>query len=148
MRLTTRTNLAMRALMFCAVNQDRTVRTSEVAERCNASENHLGQVINTLSHAGYVQTVRGRGGGLRLAQVPTMISVGQVMRMLEAATPFTECFHADGNTCPIVQVCKLKPVLSTALAAFYAELDKVTLEDLVAGNTGLEQLFAGPQATA
>ncbi|MFT6272440.1 MAG: Rrf2 family nitric oxide-sensitive transcriptional repressor, partial [Dinoroseobacter sp.] len=94
----------MRALMFCAVNQDRTVRTSEVAEKCNASENHLGQVINTLSHEGYVNTLRGRGGGLRLAQTPEQISVGEVMRLLEAATPFTECFHADGNTCPIVSV--------------------------------------------
>ncbi|MFT4619990.1 MAG: Rrf2 family nitric oxide-sensitive transcriptional repressor [Dinoroseobacter sp.] len=134
----------MRALMFCAVNQDRTVRTSEVAEKCNASENHLGQVINTLSHEGYVNTLRGRGGGLRLAQTPEQISVGEVMRLLEAATPFTECFHADGNTCPIVSVCKLKPALSRALEAFYTELDRVTLEDLVAGNTGLEQLFGNP----
>ena len=141
MRLTTRTNLAMRALMYCAVNDDRTVRTSEVAQRCNASENHLGQVINTLGHQGFIKTVRGRGGGMRLAQPPKSISVGRVMRMLESSTPFAECFHIESNGCPILPHCKLRGVLNGALEAFYSELDGVTLHDLVHENTGLEQLF-------
>lgn len=59
MRLTTRTNLAMRTLMFCAVNPDRTVRKHEIAEACNASENHLAQVVNTLAQRGFVDTQRG-----------------------------------------------------------------------------------------
>ena len=66
MRLTTRTNLAMRTLMFCAVNPDRIVRKHEVAEPCGASENHLAQVIHLLARKGYIRTQRGRsGGGMR-----------------------------------------------------------------------------------
>ena len=66
MRLTIRTNLAMRTLMFCCVNADRIVRKHEVAAICNASENHLAQVINTLAQRGFINTQRGRAGGLRL----------------------------------------------------------------------------------
>ena len=148
MRLTTRTNIAMRARMYCAVHADRTVRTSEVATSCNASENHLGQVINALARAGYVTTVRGRGGGLRLAQDPQGISVGRVVRDLEAGTPLVECFHAETNACPLADACLLRPALLTALEAFYARLDRVSLADLVVGNGALRSLFRGPAPTA
>ena len=141
MRLTTRTNLAMRTLMFCAVNTDRTVRTSEIAEKCNASENHLGQVINTMGHNGFVTTVRGRGGGIRLALEPADISVGHVMRVFESSAPFAECFQKDGGDCPILPHCRLRGKFVSALEAFYATLDDVTLLDLVKDNTGLVQLF-------
>ena len=73
MRLTTRTNLAMRTLMYCAVNTGRNIRTSEIAEATNASENHLGQVINTLGQTGFIKTVRGRGGGIRLGREPGVV---------------------------------------------------------------------------
>lgn len=141
MRLTTRTNLALRTLMFCAVNRDRTVRTSEIAEKCNASENHLGQVINTMGHNGFVTTVRGRGGGIRLAKAPQDISVGHVIRLLESNAPFAECFQEDGGNCPLTPSCRLRGKLALALEAFYAALDDVTLEDLVADNNGLFDLF-------
>jgi Rrf2 family nitric oxide-sensitive transcriptional repressor len=141
MRLTTRTNLAMRTLMFCALNADRTVRTAEVAERCNASENHLGQVINTLGHQGLIRTVRGRGGGIRLARDPADINVGEVTRIFEADSAFAECFQPDGGSCPIVSVCRLRGVLSSALEAFYDTLDRVSLDDLVRDNMGLARMF-------
>lgn len=146
MRLTTRTNLAMRTLMYCAVHADRTVRTSEIAEKCNASENHLGQVINTMGHNGFVVTVRGRGGGIRLAQAPRDVSVGHVMRVFEASAPFAECFQPDGGDCPILPHCRLRGKFEGALEAFYGYLDGVTLEDLVADNTGLMDLFLAEPA--
>jgi len=140
-RLTVKTNLAMRVLMFCAVNTGRTVRKTEIAEACNASANHLGVIINQLGHGGFLETSRGRGGGLRLSRPPTEINVGEVFRLFEAGLPFAECFSAAENTCPIAPTCRLKVALKRALDAFYAELDMISLNELVDGNTGLEHLF-------
>ncbi len=141
MRLTTRTNLAMRTLMFCAVNQGRVVRKTEVALACNASENHLAQVIHLLAQRGFLKTVRGRSGGLSLGRMPHLISVGDVFRSFEACLPFTECFSSSENTCPLTGACRLKSVLADALTAFYAALDKVTIADLVKDNSQLETLL-------
>lgn len=140
MRLTMRTNLAMRVLMFCAVNTGTTVRKHDIAASCNASENHLAQVIHLLAQKGYLRTVRGRGGGVRLGRPPEAIRVGEVFRAFEADLPFAECF-AEGNTCPLAGVCQLRCVLTEALGAFYGTLDKVTLQELVAGNNPLGALL-------
>ncbi|MCB2114757.1 MAG: Rrf2 family transcriptional regulator [Rhodobacteraceae bacterium] len=141
MRLTTRTNLATRVLMFCAVNDGETVRTSEIAARCNASLNHLLQVVNLLQTHGFVETIRGRSGGLRLARPMERISIGEVFRIFEAGVPFAECFDADRNSCPLSEACRLKTFIARAVEAFYQVLDTVTLADLVRGNCGLEYLL-------
>lgn len=142
MRLTMRTNLAMRTLMFCAVNTGRTVRKHEVAEQCNASENHLAQVINTLAQMGFITTVRGRNGGLKLGRPADRIRVGEVAREFETPVPFAECFASETNTCPLTGNCRLQVALEAALEAFYAALDRVSLADLVDSNDGLHQLLS------
>ena len=141
MRLTTKTNLAVRVLMSCAVNDGLTVRTPEIAERCNASVNHLLQVVNNLQEYGFVETIRGRSGGLRLAQRPDRISIGEVFRVFESGTPFAECFDPASNTCPLHSTCRLRSYIRRAVQAFYHELDMITLEDLVKGNCGLSALL-------
>jgi Rrf2 family nitric oxide-sensitive transcriptional repressor len=143
MRLTMRTNLALRTLMFCAVNAGKTVRKQEVAVACHASENHLAQVIHKLAQAGFITTLRGRSGGLHLGRDASLIGVGEVVRAFESGLPFTECMDAPGAdpTCPLAAVCRLKCAFAEALAAFYASLDKVTLCDLVQGNDGLKRLL-------
>lgn len=141
MRLTTRTNLAMRTLMFCAVNPDRTVRKHEIAEACNASENHLAQVVNTLAQRGFVDTQRGRSGGLRLNRPMDKIGVGEVLRSFETGVPFAECFDAESNTCPLANACRFRCVLERALEAFYAAMDDITLADLVRDNSDLERIM-------
>lgn len=142
MRLTTRTNLASRVLMFCGVNAGRTVRSAEIAATCNASENHLAQVIHQLQHNGFVRTLRGRGGGLSLARAPEAISMGAVFRVFEAGLPFAECFSAESNTCPLTESCRLRSFIARAVEAFYHEMDMVTLDDLIRGNCGLHSLLA------
>ena len=137
MRLTTRTNLASRILMACAVNEGVTVRTSDIAAKCNASTHHLLQVVNLLHGNGFVETIRGRSGGLRLARPMDQISIGEVFRVFEAGAPFAECFDPDTNTCPLSETCRLRSFISRALKMFYHELDMVTLADLVKGNCGL-----------
>ncbi|MAW89174.1 MAG: Rrf2 family transcriptional regulator [Phyllobacteriaceae bacterium] len=144
MRLTTRTNLAMRTLMFCAVNDRRTVRKVEIAEACNASENHLAQVIRLLGQHGFIHAVRGRNGGMQLARPAGEINVGSVFRVFESELPFAECFSGAENHCPLTEFCWLRPALVKALDAFYATLDAMTLADLTAGNDKLERLLRLP----
>lgn len=144
MRLTIRTNLALRTLMMCAVNDGRTIRKHEIAETCNCSENHLAQVIHTLGQLDYVETVRGRRGGLRLGRPADRISVGAVFRIFEANVPFAECFDPDTNTCPLREVCVLRAALAEAVEAFYASLDRLTVADLVHDNTGLDRILSLP----
>lgn len=141
MRLTTRTNLAMRTLMFCAANPGRIVRKQEVAEVCNASENHLAQVIHLLAQKGFLKTVRGRAGGLTLGRKAEDISVGDVFRAFEAVLPFAECFAGQENNCPLVGACRLKCVLAEALDAFYARLDRASIADLTCGNDELVEIL-------
>ncbi|MDT8855669.1 Rrf2 family transcriptional regulator [Paracoccaceae bacterium Fryx2] len=141
MRVTTRTNLAMRTLMFCAINDGRVVRKQEVAEACNASENHLAQVIHLLAQRGYLRTVRGRSGGLALGRNIDDIHVGEVFRTFESGLPITECFAGDANSCPLAGCCRLKCALADALAAFYATLDKLSLRDMIEGNEDMRELL-------
>lgn len=141
MRLTTRTNLATRVLMFCAVNEGRVVRSADIARACNASGNHLGHVIHQLQQHGFVDTLRGRAGGLQLGLKPREISIGRVFRIFESTVPFAECFAGDENTCPLTAECRLRGFIKRAVEAFYHELDMVTLDDLVRGNCGLEAIL-------
>lgn len=141
MRLTTRTNLAMRTLMFCAVNDGRVVRKHEVAEATHASENHLAQVIHALAQKGYLRTIRGRAGGLMLSRPAREIPVGEVFRVFEGSLPFTECMAATRIDCPLANCCRLKCALSEALDSFYGSLDRYTLADMVQGNCDLEQVL-------
>jgi Rrf2 family nitric oxide-sensitive transcriptional repressor len=142
MRLTTRTNLAARVLMSCAVNDSVVVRSMDIAQRTNASLNHVLQVVNTLQEHGFIETLRGRTGGVRLARPATDISIGEVFRIFEGGIAFTECFDLATNTCPLVSTCRLRGLLTRAVEAFFHEMDMVTLADLVSGNCGLSALLS------
>lgn len=140
MRLTTRTNLAMRCLMFCAVNSNNIVQKHAVAAACGASENHLAQVIHLLARHGFLKTLRGRSGGLTLARPMQEITVGQVFRIFEGALPFTECSE-NGGSCPLTAACRLKCILTDTLEGFYRALDAVIVADLVNDNAALTRLL-------
>ncbi|QFS82085.1 HTH-type transcriptional repressor NsrR [Roseivivax sp. THAF40] len=141
MRITKRTNIATRVLMYCAVHNTSLVTKSQIARACNASEHHLGQIVNQLAQLGYLETRRGRHGGLRLARTPDHIALGPLFRAFEAKAPLAECFDPEANTCPLVDACRLRKALTKAAEAFYAALDDVTLDDLVANNASLSQVF-------
>lgn len=146
MRLTIRTNLALRTLMVCAANPGRIVRKAECAALVNASENHLAQVINRLGQTGFLITLRGRGGGFMLARPAEKISVGAVFRTFEADLPFIECL-SDTNTCPLRSACRMQAHLVRAVEAFYATLDPLMLGELVSCNSALDRILALSDAT-
>lgn len=141
MRITKRTNIAVRLLMYCAANQGRLVTKSEIAGCCNISENHLAQVINQLSQLKYLNTQRGRNGGMALARSADAIRIGDVFRDVEGDLPIAECFADADNSCPLVEACRLKLALANAAQAFYASLDDITLESLICDNTDLIRIL-------
>jgi len=141
MRITKRTNIAIRLLMFCAANVDRLVTKAEIAEVCNISENHLAQVINQLSQLDFLHTQRGRNGGMTLARSADQIRIGDVFRHIEGGLPIAECFADADNTCPLTDACRLKMALSDAAQAFYSSLDDITLEALVCDNLDLMRIL-------
>ena len=140
-RITKRTNIAIRVLMFCEVHTGRLVTKSEIAECCNTSENHLAQVINQLGQLGYLHTQRGRNGGLELGKPAEDIVIGDVFRALESHVPLTECFADVDNPCPLVDACRLRLAIQQAAEAFYAHLDAVTLDLLVCDNDPLRAIM-------
>ena len=145
MRLTIRTNLALRALMYCGVHSGHLVRTHDIAAACNTSPNHLAQVIHLLGLRGFVRTERGRSGGLELARPMHQIGLGEVVRAFETDVVFAECF-GTANTCPLTPACRLRPAIAAAVEAFYAAFDGLTLADLVEGNDGLAKILTPDSA--
>jgi len=149
MRLTHWTDYSLRVLMFCAVHagRERPVTITEIAEAHGISRSHLTKIVVALSDQGWLETTRGRGGGLRLLRPAAEIRLGDVVRQAETDFTMVECFDSENNTCRIDGRCRLKGVLHTALASYLAVLDGVTLDDLVApqqvrSGTGKRMLIA------
>lgn len=141
MRITKRTNIAVRLLMYCAAHPNRLVTKSEVAAVCNVSANHLAHVINQLSQLNVLHTLRGRNGGLSLAIPATELRIGDIFRTVEGDLPIAECFADADNSCPLTAACRLKTALQDAAEVFYGSLDDLTLEDLVCDNTDLLRIL-------
>ncbi|MEQ8267974.1 MAG: Rrf2 family transcriptional regulator [Parvibaculum sp.] len=142
MRLTLHTDYALRLLTCLALKPDDISTIAEVAERYDISRNHLTKVAHELGRAGFVETLRGRGGGLRLARAPEKIAIGDVIRAMEEDFCLVECFAAETNRCRIGPACRLKHLLREALDAWLAVLDGATLADLVERPKPLRRLLA------
>jgi Rrf2 family nitric oxide-sensitive transcriptional repressor len=144
MRLTQFSNYAIRVLMFVALRRHRPSALSEMAEAYDVSFDHLKKAAAELCRLGYLETVRGRSGGYRLAVRATAIRIGDVIRQTEGHIPLVECFDAAMNTCPLSQVCVLRRALAEAVEAFYAVLDRYTLADLVSRPAELASALSLP----
>jgi Rrf2 family nitric oxide-sensitive transcriptional repressor len=148
-RLTVYTDYALRLLMYLALKDDRLATINDVAESYGISRNHLMKVAHQLGVAGYVETVRGRGGGLRLARSPAAIGLGDVIRRTEPDTSLVPCFKPVDAPCAIRRCCVLQRALEKARLAFFEVLDGYTLDDLVKPRMHLQQLLAiAPMASA
>lgn len=131
MRVTLHTDYALRMLMFLAVDQNKLHTIEEISTRYGISRNHLMKVAQTLAQAGFVESIRGRNGGLRLGKPVSEINIGAVVRITEDGFNLVECFSAEENNCLIAPACGLRGPLEEALAAFLDVLDKYSLADLV-----------------
>jgi Rrf2 family nitric oxide-sensitive transcriptional repressor len=136
MRLTRYTDYAMRVLLYQGTHQDKICSIAEIARTYDVSQNHLMKVVNDLANAGYVASLRGRSGGLRLGRPPEAIKIGEVIRHTEEGFDLVDC-----ASCFIAPACGLNGALAEALSAFMAVLDGYTLADLIAKRAGLGRLF-------
>lgn len=129
MQLTIFTDYGLRSLMFLAAHPDRLCSAREIADHYGISYNHLVKVTHRLSQLGYVQSVKGKGGGLKLAKDPATLKLGDIVKALEPNMELVECFNPGTNTCRITNSCQLKHYLSDAKKAFLASLNSHTLTD-------------------
>lgn len=140
MYLTRQADFTMRLLIHLAVQPDGAATIREIAERFGISRNHLMKVAHRAARAGYVEGVRGRAGGLKLAKKPKEINIGEVLRAIEDWT-VVECFDRSSNRCRIAGGCGLQPVLKEAVDAFMAVLDRYSLADVARRKSLLVQML-------
>jgi len=131
MRLTEHTDYALRLLMYLGSNGGRLATAGEVAAVHGMSHHHLTKVVNELGHAGFVETVRGRSGGIRLARPAADIMVGDVVRHTEPDFHVVACLDGRARACPLAPACVLKGALCRATACFLESLDGIALSSLI-----------------
>lgn len=142
MRLTSYSDYSLRVLLYLAINKpDQLVTIKEISEAYSLSSNHLMKITFNLGKMGYLETVRGRNGGIRLAKSPADINIGTLVRKTEEDFYIVECFNGEGNNCVISPVCSLKHMLNEALQAFFSVLDQYTLSDMIMNKTVLKDYF-------
>lgn len=145
MQLTLHTDYALRVLIYLAQKKEGLTTITEIADFYHISRNHLVKVVHHLSTEGFIQTTRGKHGGMRLARTADMISVGEVVRRMEPNFDIVECFSASNQPCTVISVCALKAVLYQASNEFLGILDKYTVADATQQNAHTEQLFSVDQ---
>ena len=138
MELNQFTDYSLRVLIFVALKGGEMSSIKEIAATYAVSENHLVKVVHKLGKLGYLKTVRGRGGGVALKKAAEEIGVGEVIRDVEAMA-VVECMPPRTGACCLAGVCELQAGLVRATAAFMAELDKLTLADLVRNDVQLRR---------
>jgi len=141
MHLTRYSDYALRTMIYLGINPDRTCTIPEISSRYDISQNHLMKIVHHLGKEGMIETVRGRGGGMRLACDPNTTTVGDIIRITEDDLNIVECFDAATNQCQISSACVLQSALSRALGAFMATLDDFTLAQIIAPERELAALL-------
>jgi len=131
MQLTQFTDYSLRTLVFLGAHPGELCTIAQVAAAYGISVNHVMKVVNRLASFGYVETIRGKGGGLRLARAPRLINLGEVVRNMEERFDIVECFNEQHQTCRLLPACTLRSVLSDARRNFMATLDGHTLESVI-----------------
>jgi len=148
MRLTSFTDYTLRVLLYLGARREepQLATIGDIAGAYAISENHLKKVVHHLAKEGYIRTTRGKGGGMELARAPEQINLGKVVRGAEEDRSLVNCLPEGGPPCVILPACTLPRILANALGAFFAELDKYTLADLVRPPGPLVKIFTAPSS--
>jgi Rrf2 family transcriptional regulator, nitric oxide-sensitive transcriptional repressor len=139
MRLTMFTDYSVRVLLLLASRPGTRVTIARLAAQFRMSEAHTTKVVHTLAKTKWIETVRGRGGGLRLAIDPQRLTLRRIVQTMESDFQLVDCFRSDAR-CPIAGGCGVERALGRALQAFYAELGMYTLAQLADRSPALARL--------
>ncbi len=137
MQLTRCTDYALRVLIYLVLRKDTNATITEIAAFYRISRNHLVKIVHVLGVKGFIQTTRGKGGGIRLARAPEEISLGAVVRSMEPHFDIVECFNGENAHCAVLPVCGLRGALYKATQEFLSVLDGYSLANLVAEKPSL-----------
>lgn len=143
MRLTTFSDYALRTLVFLEIKTDKLANISEIAAVYGVSQNHLMKVVHFLAKRGYIDSLRGKGGGIRLKLKAEEINIGELIRATEGGNALIDCID-KGQACRIFPACNLIQIFRDAHAAFYAVLDQYTLADVAKNRNELSQILIVP----
>lgn len=144
MHVTTFSDYSMRVMMYLGLQHGKLATIADIAQAYNISGNHLTKVVHHLAQHGYVETVRGKGGGLRLSRDPSTVNIGEMIRASEGDTGLLPCLDKEG-TCCIQPSCKLMAILREAQTAMFNVLDKYTLADLLTQKEPLARILMHPR---
>jgi Rrf2 family transcriptional regulator, nitric oxide-sensitive transcriptional repressor len=141
MRLTLQTDYALRVLLYVGLKRDELATVAQIVRHFDMSKGHVMKVVNRLAQLGYVQTLRGKNGGIRLAREPRAITAGGVVRDVEPELGVLGCLQERNGYCRIEACCTLRNALREATDAFLATLDRYTLADLMEPQQALAGLL-------
>ncbi|HFD91943.1 MAG TPA: Rrf2 family transcriptional regulator [Gammaproteobacteria bacterium] len=141
MQLTLYTDYSLRVLVYLGLKGEDLATISEIAEHFGISRNHLVKVVHNLATHNFIHTVRGKGGGMRLARSPDLVNIGDVVRHTEPNFNIVECFEKDNQGCAIKPICKLKGALHRASRSFMNVLDEYTLADVLQNREDLNKII-------
>lgn len=142
MRLTLHTDYALRVLMYVGVKGETLSTIPKIVDHFDISRGHVMKVVHHLGQLGYLETIRGKRGGIRLARKPTQINVGAVVRDMEEELGVLGCLQGSEGYCRIEECCVLRSALRDATNAFLATLDRYTLADLIKPRRALATFLA------
>ena len=147
MRLTDYTDYALRVMLYLAVRRDGLSTIQDISDAYGISKNHLMKVVQQLGEHGWIDTIRGRHGGLRLNDRSLGLTIGEVVRATETDFALVGCFEresSEARRCVIEPHCRLRHVFQAARGAFLAELDRHTLAEIVGPAAPLAALLGVP----
>lgn len=131
MQLTLHSDYSFRILIYLANKKSELVTIDEISLAYNISRHHIAQIVYKLGEFGFIETMRGKGGGIRLALMPEEVNLGEVLKKMESNFNVVECFDKKENACKINNVCKLKPLFYEATKLFLSVFENKTLADII-----------------
>ena len=141
MQLTQYTDFAFRALIALASVAPEKLTASEISESYGISLNHLLKVVQRMAELGYVETLRGKAGGVRLAVEPSSLRLGQVVRGMEPELGLVPCLRQEDADCRLLPACRLRGILQQSTQQFLESLDQYTLADIAGSRKRVQQLL-------
>ncbi|MDQ6956496.1 MAG: Rrf2 family transcriptional regulator [Mariprofundaceae bacterium] len=150
MQLTLYTDYSLRVLLYLGQRPDERITITQISEYFDISRNHLVKVVHNLGKLKLIHTIRGKNGGMLLAQEPKDINLATVIQHIEPHMNLLECFDDETNTCRITNECKLKRILFKAKKSFLDAIKAYTLADLLEKNrsTTIQHVPANIQVIA
>lgn len=130
--ISTKGRYALRVMIDIATYSDgQYITLKEISSRQDISVKYLEQIIALLNHAGLLQSLRGTGGGYRLAKPASEYTAGEILRAAEGTLAPIACLQSEPNTCERADRCTTFPFWREFYRVINEYTESVTLQKLV-----------------